>query len=1085
MRKIATQLFVFTMLLAQFAFAQERRIKGTVTSGGEPVPYISVLAKGTTLGVSTDAAGNYEFTVPQSAKTLVFSGLGYKTKEVDISNGTVFNVDLESDALQLNEVVVTAIGITREKKALGYSTQEVNPDEIVQSRESNLVNGLSGKLAGVTVTNSSGAAGSAAFIAIRGMHSIVGDNSPLFVVDGIPIDNSENTGGNPDNGTNNQLFNTNASNRALDLNPDDIENVNVLKGPAATALYGIRAANGAVIITTKKGRATSGGGINVSYSTSLGWDMVDKLPELQNDFAQGTGGKYRGPETHQSGSWGPKIDTMVYDNSLPYTYDKNGKIVSKSSFPSGAPVKAYDNLGNYFRTGTTYTNTLGFGGGNEKGTYYFSAGSLGQNGIIPNNDFHRYTFRASGDLKLSDKFSIGSSANYIKSGGTRIEQGSNTSGVMLGLLRTPITFDNRNGVDPSTDRSAYMFSDGTERTYRGVGVNGAPYGFYDNPYWVSYMNPTIDDVNRLIGNTTINYTPVEWLKATYRVGIDFYSDRRKHHYAINSANAQPGQITEDQWFNRNFNQDILLTAEHTFSDKFNGGITIGNNMYSSYSERLYSQGDGLSIPEFYNMSNATSVFTRESYGRLRRAAFYADAHAGFMNMLYLDATLRNEWTTTLPEGNNSFLYPSASLGFVFTEPLHLSNNNVFPFGKLRISYASVGNDVSPYATSNYFTQGFYQDGWTNGVGFPFNGAPGYMLNDIAGNSNLKPEKENSFEAGLDLRFFSNRLTLDVTYYDTRNTDVILPVPISAASGYLQAYLNAATIQNKGWEIVATGSPVKTKNFEWKIGVNFAKNDNKVLELAPGVETYTLGGFQGATIRAVVGQPFGVIYGHGWLRDKNGNRIINDVVGDPKYGYPILNDNEQSFGSVFPNWTMGIRNTFTFKGFTLSALLDIRNGGYIWNGTRSALNYFGRAAETDNRGTSTVFDGVKGHVDDQGNVVATSTKNDVSVKLDQSHWYQGGDGNGFITNNTEDFIEKSDWVRLRELTLSYRFQDKVFGRTGLKGVELSVTARNLWLSTKYKGVDPETSLTGSNVAQGLDYFNMPSTKSVVVGLKVNL
>lgn len=1091
---------VFRLLLAvlvvamtwQVSLAQNRTITGTVKdNSGEPIIGASVVVKGTTTGTYTDVDGNFSLVVPPSATTLVVKYLGYKNTEMAIGANNVVNVTLEEDVLGLDEVVVTAIGIPTEKKALGYSVQDVSGDELTAAGNNNTLSALGGKVSGLQVINSSGSPGSSVYLELRGATSITGDNSPLFVIDGVPVDNSYLASGNPDNEgavlNNNLLESVNNSNRGVDLNPDDIASITVLKGPAATALYGIRAAHGAIIITTKKGGSAGvGKGIHASVSSTYSWEQVNKLPPLQNNYVKGTGGAIRNYESTSSGSWGPRADTLFWDPSQPTPYNQFGEIVGATEaagIPGVIPFTPYDNVDQFFRTGNTFENNFSISGGNDVGGFRFSLGTLNQNGVVPLSTFNRYTAKIAGEYKISPKFSASGSVSYINSGGERTQQGSNLSGLMLDLLRTAISFDNSNGSDDPADPSAYILSDGTQRNYRG-GVG------YDNPYWTINQNPFNDDVNRMFGYGQIDYSPVSWLKFTERIGADFYEDNRHQQFAINSGATPDGQIFTRNYSFRSYNNDILGTASHDFSDNFSGSLTLGYNNYSYYLLDNFTQGDNLVIPDFYNISNAANVISRQYITRIRRDAAYGSLDLAFANMLYLSITGRNERSSTLPENNNSFFYPSASLGFVFTEPLGLSNSKGFPYGKIRASYAQVGNDAPAYALQNYFIGSFSGDGWTTGIAFPLPDTHGnlttaYGQGATLGNPNLKPEKTTAYEFGLDLRFLNNRIGLDVTYYYSKSVDQILPAPIAGSTGFVNQVVNSGSIENKGFEVALNLTPVKTKDWRWDIGANWSMNQSKVLELANGVNQILLGGFEGSAIYAVVGEQYGTIYGSRWYRTADGQLVINDDVNSDTYGQPIQDPAVGVIGDVNPDWIAGISTMIAWRGLSLNVLFDWRQGGDIWNGTKGALTFFGRTEETgdarDNN-TTKVFDGVKGHVDEFGNVVVEGGVNDIVAPLDQG-WFQGL-GSGF-GGPTEQFIEDGSYFKLRELTLTYSLESKWLEKTPLVGVDISVIGRNLFLVTNYTGVDPETSLTGANNSQGMDYFNNPNVRSYGVSIKLTL
>ena len=1082
-------------------FAQQRTITGNVTSkdDGSTLPGVTVVVKGTTNGAVTDVNGKYTIIVPAKYNVLVFSFVGMKPYEANIDNRTNIDVVLETDVMNIEGVVVTAIGISRETKALGYSVQEVGGENLQKTNDANLFNSLNGKVAGVSVTSGSGAAGGSTYFTIRGAQSIGGNNQPLIVVDGVPIDNSQYYSGNPDDGTNNLTEGVAYSNRGIDLNPEDIASVSVLKGGAATALYGLRAASGVVLINTKKGQAvkTSGNTYAVSFASSFSIEQVNKLPEIQKKYGQGLNGNWAGPHTANRNSWGPLLDTCRYTTILTspsmdpfgtgiYPWDKHGIIVGMND-PNANPnkiVKPYDNLGTFFETGHTWNNSLGISGGNPNATYYVSIGNLSSKGIVPNNTFNKTTVKIAGQAKLSDKFFTSGSVNYINSGGNRIQQGSNLSGVMLGLLRTPVTFDNSNGYsDPVDTPEAYQFEDGSQRAYRGFGI-------YDNPYWTVNQNSFKDQVNRMIGSAELTYNPLSWLNATYRIGTDFYTDRRKGYFAINSSAAPEGQVQEDQHFNRDINGDLIINMKHDISKDFKFDITIGHNFYQTYHQQLYTKGDQLAQPDFYHISNAAAVSVRELIDRKRTQAVYGDLGLSYQSMVFLNITGRNEWSTALPKEKRSFFFPSFSLGFVFTEIGGLKDNKALPFGKIRASYSIIANDAFIYGTYNYFEPAFYNDGWTTGVSFPFAQYTSYMNDAGLGNSGLKPEKLYSFEIGADLRFIKNRIGLDFTYYNNKNKDLIIWVPLSGASGYTDKLLNAAEMSNKGVEIVLNTVPIKTKKVEWDIIINFTQNKNNVDKLAEGVENVGLGGFTGAEIRAVVGKPYGSIFGTDWVRDGDGNIIIdNEGNNDPTspdynehYGFPFQSDKEAFLGTVMPKWTMGISTSLKYAGFTLYALLDIKKGGMMWNGTKGIMYALGTHIDTETRGESYVFEGVKGTVGADGNGISTGENNDISVIKDQ-YWYNGL-GGGF-GGPSGQFVEKANWVRLREVSLSYTLPHNWLKKSFFKGIDLFVSAKNLFLWTPYTGIDPETNLYGADNAQGIDYFNMPNTRSYNFGLRVNL
>jgi TonB-linked SusC/RagA family outer membrane protein len=1052
---------------------QAMTVSGVVTGpDGDPLAGVSVSEKGTSNGIFSNLDGEFTLVV-KSGATVIFRMEGMRSVEKEATSS--MDIAMEELAIPLDEVVIAALGIATESKVVGYSVQTVDGADVVRSGEVNSIAGLSGKVAGVQVINSSGTPGGSAFIRIRGSRSLDGENQPLIVVDGVPMNNDMHSGGNPDNGTNALLDGVAQSNRAIDINPDDIETVTVLKGPNASALYGIAAANGAIVITTKRGKAETGRTISVAYSASFGIDQVNRLPKLQNQFSQGSLDGYRGPETFTSGSWGAMIDSLYWNGDGTYLFDQNGDIVGQSDPSAGTKVTPYDNLGTFFQNGTTFSNNLSFSGGSNAATYRFSIGNTNQTGIVPNSDFQRTSLRFNSDAQLSKRLKSGVSLSYTHSGGTRIQQGSNTSGLMLGLLRTPPTFDNSNGSDdPANDPTSYIFEiDGSQRNYRG--------GFgYDNPYWAVNKSPFTDDVNRFFGSTSLSYEATKWLNIFYRAGTDAYADNRQQIFDINSRTSPQGRMYRQSHIYRHINSDLWITAKHSFGDNFSGSVLLGNNIYDQHYNRMYTQGDGFVLPDYYNFANVTSVLSREFNSRYRKAAIFADVKMAYKNMLFLDITARNEWSSTLPQSKRNFLYPSISSGFIFTDALGWTDKSkILPYGKIRASFAQVGQDAPVYSLKNYYTTGFAGDGWTGGISWPINGVGGFMTSDQLGNPNLRPEKTNSIELGTDLRFVNGRIGIDFTYYSTTSVDQILAVPVAASSGFLTEVMNAGKVTNKGIEIVLNATPVKSKNFRWDINLNWTRNRNMVVELADGIESLMLGGFEGTSIRNVAGQPFGQIYGLTWLRDANGNVVIES---DPtkNFGYPIASGIEEVIGNPNPDWLAGLRNTLTWKGLNFSFLIDVRKGGDIWNGTQGALTFFGMTENTESRGEETVFEGVLGTVDGDGNLVTAGTTNTNTVVLDQA-WYQG-DGGGF-GNVAEHFIQDGSFVKLRDIGLSYDIPTKVLRKSPIGKISVGVSARNFILWTAYEGIDPETNLMGSMNAQGLDYFNMPSTKSYLFSLNL--
>lgn len=1069
-------LLLITLFFCALAYSSaQKTISGKVTDeGGEALPGVNVVIKGTTSGTQTDLDGNYRLSVEDDA-ILIFSYVGFTTQEVSIGSRTTIDISM-SGATELQEVVVTAIGLTAKKRDLGYSIQEVGGEEVDRANEVNFVAGLAGKAAGVQVTSSGGAAGAAAQIRIRGNTSIIGSNAPLFVVDGIPIDNSTfNSADSPEDAVSDLgSGGVNNSNRAIDLNPNDIESLTVLKGPAATALYGVRAGNGAIIITTKKGAK---GQAKINYSFGMTFDRVNKLPDLQKIYAQGrvpTDGNspiYRGPETFEGFSWGPLINDLRVSNESSRWYPNGAIVASDDPNATNAVPQSFDNTGDFFETGITTNHYISASGGTDNVNYFISAGYLNQEGIIPNNTFERTSFKATISANLTDKLSTSFSANFINSGGIRVQNGSNTSGVMLGLLRTSPSFDNRGGVNPENDASAYQFQDtGIPRAYRGEIGGGA---IYDNPYWTVFKNFTEDNVNRIIGYGQLNYEFNDWFTLSTRAGIDQYSDFRKFRNDIGSGSFGAGQVINQAINSTDLNIDVygLITKELTSDFYLNG--TIGWNYYDKKIDNRREDGQGLASRGFFNAASAQSFSVVERPTARQLYGIYADFRLSYREMLYLNVTGRNDWSSTLGTSNSSFFYPAVAIGWVFTENFDLGNT--LPYGKLRASWGKVGNDAPFGFTQTVFTQARVRDGWTtpNGTLFPALGTNSFVPSTTLGNPDLRPEFTSTFEIGTDLRFFGGRITTDITWYRSLTEDAIIGVDIPNSSGFSQTVINAGEIENTGIEATIVGKVVESPDFGYEIGLIFNQYETTVNEIAPGLDVITIDPF--GTQRIQAGEPYGIFYGTRFLRDDQGRKVISQTTG-----LPLQDPTDGKVGDPNPDFTLGFRNTFTYKNFELSMLFDFRSGGDVYNGTSGVLNNFGVGEETLNRNDVVVFDGVV--ADAEGNPTETiNTMETVIGGTDgSSNYYQAY---GFVGLD-ELTVQDGSWIRLRDINLTYNFPSSVVNSLPFSALSINLNARNVFLITDYTGIDPETNLTGSSSnVFGYDYFNNPNTRSY--GFKLNV
>jgi len=1038
--KIRSLLLTGLMIVSSMVLlAQQKTITGTITSekSGETMPGATVVIKGTTTGVASDLNGKYSIQAA-TGDVLVVSFIGMKDKEINIGDASVYNVKLAS-GVDLDEYVVTALGISREKRALGYAVSNVSGEDLDRSGEQNVIQALAAKVPGIQVTGSAGTPGASSKILIRGPSTFTGENQPLIVIDGVPIDNSTTQSSPRDYPFNANLQGVNNSNRAIDINPNDIESVTILKGPAAAALYGARAGNGAIIYTTKRGKMGAKG-IGVKISSSIELSTVNKLPEFQEKYNLGD------------------FDTDVNDFvNIPFadpgpdelygTADDPGDYGTQTSW--GRPIsetgdEIFDNTDNFYQTGVSYNNNIEVSGGTENSAFRLSIGDQRTEGVVPNTNFDRTSVRLNADHNINDKISLSGSANYIRSTSTMAQNGSNLSGVSLSLFRMPATFDVRNY---RTERFGY------NNTYNVA---------YDNPLYSVYENPFTSNVDRFVGNFGVNVKLTNEFTVSYRLGVDAYADNRKQIFAVSSNNddiGQVGQVNINALKSRQAYGDLLLGYNKKLNEKMNLNVQLGHNFFVKQFDDQFGRGRILGIPNFYNLANASDLYSSQYTENLNTFALFGNIEFDYDRWFYVNFTGRNEWASSFELSNNNFFYPSASTSIVFTE-LFDGLPDWISFGKVRYSYAQVGIPPVPYNTRTYYSTPTYTDGFTNGLSFPYGEINGYGISDDLGNTDLRPEILVGNEVGIAMSFFEDLFNFDITYYNQKSKDVLLFRPLAQSSGYSSQYTNAAEMVNKGLEIQVGINPFRKGDFSWAVDMNWAANRNEVTKLTEGVEEVTLeAAFASIGSFAIVGEPIGVFYGTRWLRDGAGNVIVGED------GIPIFDPQTGNVGSWIPDWTAGLRNTFTYKGVTLSFLFDFRKGGDIWNGTKARLNSIGRSADSEDRERTYIYEGVT----ETGEVNVTP--------ISAYDYFQAvvGDFGGA----SEEFVETVNWARLRDLSVGYTFN---FGENAsVRSINLSVTARNLWLSTNYTGVDPETSLTGagSNL-NGFDYFNNPGTKSIRFG-----
>ncbi|KQS33580.1 SusC/RagA family TonB-linked outer membrane protein [Dyadobacter sp. Leaf189] len=1025
-------LLLFWLVPLIAVHAQTGTVTGKVRDQeGSEIPGVSVSVKGSSQGTSTNEHGDYTIQIAQGS-TLVFSFIGFKRTEIVAGGQQVVNVTLQSEASILNEVVVTALGQTQEKRAIGYSVQSIKSDEIRNSGNPNMIGALQGKVAGAVITGSGGAPGAGVNIILRGITSLSGsaDNQPLFVIDGIIISNAT-TAGNPlpsagsaSPGASEQFANTN---RAADINPDDIESMSVLKGPAATALYGLRASNGAIIITTKRGKS---GKMNVSVSLSGGMDVLGKSPDIQTRFIQGRFGEFISPtEVRQRTpyqSFGPSIIGNSTDN-------------------------IYDNFRGFYQTGYRTNNNVSITKGGEKGNIYFSVGNTYQQGIVPTTDFSRTSGKLAGTYNLAKNFSVSGSFNYIRSGGKRPPAGDKS--IFSALAYWPNTYDVND----------YLNANGSYK-------NLLP-GFTDNPRYLVEKSPRIDKVDRYIADITLDYKIADWLTAKYQLTFDAFNERRFRQVdsTFDVGTAVKGFLIKEYINYREINSNFYVTASKQFNENWNGSLMVGNSVVDSRRPNsYYERGEGWRTPFTDEISSYRNQQVRPySPLQYRIVSFFADAKLSYKEMLYLNATGRNDIVSTLPTASNSFFYPSFSAGYIFTE--NLPKNNFLTYGKLRASWAQVGKGTDPYVIGAYYEIA---------DNFPFNNAvPGYVRRSTTASDNLKPERTTSIEFGTELRFFKNRLMLDATYFTMDSKDQIVRAPVSNVSGYSFYYTNIGLIRNKGVELLVSYKPVQTSRFTWDMSLNFTKMSGRVIDMPDELEeiSYFDNGSRGV-LKVREGSKVGDLWGLDYMRAPDGQKLIQ------ANGFPLTSLVTTPYGNALPDWTAGLTNTFNYKGLGLSFLLEWRQGGNVVDlGERNAFRA-GSIKITERRYEQVVFKGVVEQKGADGQV--TYVPNTKAVVLDDAFY---NPSTARYMGNAADFnIQDGSWFRLRTVSLNYALPKNLIANTVFKGgVRFSFTGTNLYLNTPFRGYDPEALTFGSGTNLiGFVGRNNPATKSFQLGVNVN-
>ena len=1119
-------LLIFVLLLGgllQQAWAQNRTVSGKITdrATGQGLPGVTVLVKGRTIGTSTNLEGSYSLgSVPADATVLVFSFIGYSTREIPITGSNTVNAALATDAKQLNEVVVTALGLEANRDQLGTAQATVQGTALVGSGETSVVTGISGKTPGVIITRSSGDPGASANIQIRGAATITGNLQPLIVVDGIPISNSSigNDGILTSNGGagSNQTDGVVQASRLNDINPDDIASMEILKGAAAAALWGTRAANGVIVITTKRGKL--GDRMHIAVRSAYSFDRINQTPALQLNYGGGAGGKYvfggrttwgdyigdrtGGPDTQITtpGATGYRGFVTFPDGSTQYAI-ANGTAAN----PHGGKnnQQTYDHGRDIFGTGFYRDNSVEFSGGDEKSTYFLSASNTYTKGIVYNNsDNNRTTVRMNVTRNLSDKFSSAVNVTYARTFSNRIQQGSNVSGIFLGGLRSPADYNNSQYFGDYTNATGATLT-GRQVSYRNP--LGAANPGYDNPNWTINRVTNTSLVNRLVGSAELNYHPTDWLSFLNRTGVDTYTDRREAFFPRQSAANLTGALTEEQITETQVNNDFIVRANHSFNENFSISGILGNNLNERRSDQIGASATNivniLSPPQLNN-SPATARTPYNIKTVLRTAAVYGEVDLAFLNQFFVTGTLRGESASTFGTATaNTFYFPSGTFAWQFNKAGLFANNTALSFGKLRVAYGQVGVQPGIYQTQTYYipASGQLVDSYGPALDVAAYGG-GYIRSTTQGNNFLRPERKQEVETGVDLRFLNDRISLSATYYNNKTTDAILAISTPYTTGFSSQYRNAATITNKGIELQLDGAIIKTTDFSFNLAANFSQNKNNVADLA-GVSSVFLNGFGGNSVNSVAikDHQLGTLYGSRFQRTTDGtNALALDAQG-----FAQLDPANGVVGDPNPQWRGGLGATIRYKGLSLYALVDHVHAFDVWNGTRGILNYFGTSALSGTRTTLSATDAATTKTFGGGTVASRVGRNSAyvlnndgsvtfrgtvanygggPVALDET-WYSSGPGSGF-TGAGEQYVEHVNTTRLREVTLSYSLNTQGFrDATKLQSIDFSLTGRNIYLWTNYSGVDPETNLTGVSNGRGLDYFNNPSTRSILFSVRL--
>ncbi|MCK0114956.1 SusC/RagA family TonB-linked outer membrane protein [Gelidibacter sp. F63206] len=1039
------------------SYAQEIKVTGKVIDDNGPLPGVNIQVKGTSAGTMTDFDGNFEITTDSNA-VLLISSMGFVTQEIKINNRSSITVTMVQDIQSLDAVVVTALGISREKKSLGYATQELDGDEINRANQASVANAISGKVAGVQIRRNTNLGGSTNVI-IRGNTSLTGDNQALWIVDGVPVDNTNNSSGN-----NSYDY----GNAGADIDPEDIESMNVLKGAAATALYGSRAANGAIVITTKSGKGRKGIGITVSSGVMISTIDKSTFPMHQQEYGGGYGA-VNGPNGdsyfnmadmdgdgvldliapyNQYGGWGAAYDPnlLVYQWNSVYPESPNYGVPTPWVKPEHGAIYMFDSP-------VTLSNSVSLSGNSEDANYRLSYSNFNQDGIVPNSNVKRDNFSLNSTFNLSEKLTATAGANYVKT----TVKGRSKGG--LGGSYTNIFTNLRQYTQPSIDYKQL------KELYDMTGKNQSPYpgGSIDNPYFIMDQNAS-DSRNRFIGNASLKYTLTDWIDVTGRVSLDTYTYLQEER--LRKIIRNPSLYSARNIFFEEVNYDLMLNFKKNLGDRFNISGVVGTNIRRNMFRSTYSEtNNGLIVDGLYSISNSvgTPPAAVEALTKVGVNGLYGLVSFGYDNFLFLDITGRNDWSSTLPADNNSFFYPSIATSFIFSQFIE---SDILSFGKLRLNYAEVGNSAPAHSLIDVLDKPT-----------PFGSTQLYSVNSTKNNPYLKPENTKSIEAGIETSFFRKRIEFNLSVYKTNTENQIMPVAITPASGYSRRYVNAGEVENKGIELLLSGSPIKTNDFQWKATLNWATNKSKIVSLYEGVDNLQLyaTGSHNVTINARIGEPYGIFYGSNF-EYLNGEKVVNQTTGY----YEKTPTSDQKIGKMLPDWNGGFNNSFEYKNLGLSFLIDFQKGGDIFSSDMAVGSRNGLYNNTT--GLNELGNPVRSPVADGGGLILEGVAPDGTKNNFRSSFINRNHALGHPTAPDAMFIYDASYIKLRELVLFYKVPTKWLKNLSIQGVELSLIGTNLWIIHKnIPHADPEAGLISGNV-QGHHQGVYPSTKDIGFNVK---